>query len=163
MKKLITVAVSGGFDPIHIGHIRMFREARELGDRLVVIINNDYWLRMKKGFVFMPEKERKEIIEAIRDVDEVMITNHTRNDKDRSVCRALQKLKPDIFANGGDRHPKGDPVPEVGLCERLGIKMMYNVGTGGKVQSSSWLTNRVKKIPDTTTPKRKLRKKRKAI
>lgn len=139
MKKPIVVAVSGGFDPLHIGHIRMFQEAKKLGDKLVVILNNDDWLAHKKGFVFMHEGERKEILEAIRGVDEVIITDHKPHDEDRSVCRALRQLKPNIFANGGDRHPAGDPVLEVELCKELGIKIVYNVGRGGKVQSSSWL------------------------
>ena len=138
MKKPIVVAVSGGFDPLHIGHIRMFQEAKALGDELVVILNNDHWLRNKKGFVFMSETERKEIIESIRGVDRVIITDHKPNDE-RSVCRTLRELRPDIFANGGDRKPYGDPPPEVPVCEELGIKMTYDVGTGGKVQSSSWL------------------------
>ncbi len=138
-KKPVTVVVSGGFDPIHIGHVRMFQHARSMGDRLVVLLNNDHWLRAKKGFVFMPQKERKEIIEAIYGVDEVRFTSHKANDTDRSVCRDLLKVKPHIFANGGDRKPSGDPVPEVALCRELGIKMVYNVGAGGKVQSSSWL------------------------
>jgi cytidyltransferase-like protein len=133
------VAVSGGFDPIHIGHVHLFRDARKLGDRLVVILNNDHWLRKKKGFVFMPEAERKELLEGIRYVDEVVITDHTYDDEDRSVCRALRAVHPDIFANGGDRKPEGDPVPEVALCEELGIKMVYNVGDVEKPQSSSWL------------------------
>ena len=60
-----TVAVSGGFDPIHVGHLRMFIEAKTLGDRLVVIVNNDHWLKLKKGYSFMPEEERKEIIEGL--------------------------------------------------------------------------------------------------
>ena len=139
MKKPIVVAVSGGFDPIHIGHIRMFQEAKALGDELVVILNNDNWLADKKGKPFMPGEERKEIIEAIKGVDRVVLTDHTPHDPDRSVCRALREIKPDIFANGGDRHPEGDPVPEVALCSELGIQMVYNVGAGGKVQSSSWL------------------------
>ncbi|MDP2665494.1 MAG: adenylyltransferase/cytidyltransferase family protein [bacterium] len=139
MKKPIVVAVSGGFDPIHIGHIRLFKEAKKLGDELVVILNNDNWLADKKGKPFIPEVERKEIIEAIVGVDRVVLTDHTPGDPDRSVCRALREVKLDIFANGGDRHPEGDPVPEVALCKELGIKMVYNVGTGGKVQSSSWL------------------------
>lgn len=117
----------------------MFEEARKLGDKLVVIINNDNWLRMKKGFVFMPQKERAELIRALPFVDKVVLTDHKKGDLDRSVCRTLEKLKPAIFANGGDRSPKQDPVPEVALCKRLGIKMVYNVGHGGKVQSSSWM------------------------
>ncbi|MFA6519958.1 MAG: adenylyltransferase/cytidyltransferase family protein [Candidatus Paceibacterota bacterium] len=139
MKKPVVVAVSGGFDPIHIGHVRMFKEAKKLGDELVVILNNDDWLVNKKGFVFMHEVERKEIIEAIRGVDRVILSDHTLDDPDRSVNRMLRELKPDIFANGGDRHPDDDPVPEVTLCDKLGIKLVYNLGEGGKVQSSSWL------------------------
>ena len=117
----------------------MFRKARKLGDKLVVILNNDNWLADKKGFAFMPEKERKELIESFPFVDKVVLTDHKRNDPDRSVVRTLKKIKPAIFANGGDRKPDGDPVPEVALCKELEIKMVYNVGQGGKVQSSSWM------------------------
>ena len=136
------VAVSGGFDPLHIGHVRMFKEAKKLGGRLVVILNNDNWLRKKKGKEFMPETERKEIIEAIECVDEVLITSHSEkiNFKDsyqKSVCEDLAKLKPHIFANGGDRF--ADDIPEFKLCSELGIEMIFNVGQGGKVRSSSEL------------------------
>lgn len=158
MKKPVVMAVSGGFDPVHIGHIRMFKKARQMGDKLIVILNNDHWLLAKKGFVFMSENERKEIIEAIAGIDQVVITSHASNDPDRSVCRELRKLRPTIFANGGDRKPSGDPVPEAALCKELGIKMVYNVGRGGKVQSSSWLTKRVAERANTKTRKRKLRK-----
>jgi cytidyltransferase-like protein len=154
----IVVAVSGGFDPVHIGHVRMFQEAKKLGDRLVVILNNDHWLRNKKGFTFMPEAERKEIIEAIAGVDEVVLTDHAPDDTDRSVCRILRSIRPHVFANGGDRKPDGDPVPEVMLCEELGIEMIYNVGAGGKVQSSSWLTAKLGNRSDTDTDERKLRR-----
>jgi len=139
-----TVAVSGGFDPIHIGHIEMIKEAKELGDKLVVIVNNDNWLVAKKGFAFMPEAERKAIVEAIKGVDEVILTGHPQNPTDMSVCAELEKLKPDIFANGGDRKPDGDPVPEVDLCKRMGIEMVYNVGKSGKIQSSSELVKRAR-------------------
>ncbi len=138
-KKPRWVAVSGGFDPIHIGHVRMFETARKLGDKLVVILNNDNWLKDKKGFAFMPQKERKEIIESFPFVDRVVLTDHKPEDGDRSVVRTLRKIKPAIFANGGDRKPAGDPVPEAAACKELGIKMLYNVGRGGKVQSSSWM------------------------
>jgi cytidyltransferase-like protein len=138
-KKVRTVAVSGGFDPLHVGHVRMFKEARKLGDKLVVILNNDNWLKSKKGFAFMPQEERKEILESFSFVDKVVITDHKKHDADMSVVRALAKVKPAIFANGGDRKPSADPVPEVALCKKLGIRMVYNVGAGGKVQSSSWM------------------------
>jgi cytidyltransferase-like protein len=142
------VAVSGGFDPLHIGHVRYFEEAKKLGDELVVILNNDNWLVNKKGYAFMPEQERKEVIEALRVVDRVIVTDHEVGESDRSVCRALESLRPHVFANGGDRKPDGDPVPEVMLCDSLGIEMIYNVGHGGKVQSSSWLTGKVKTEAD---------------
>ncbi len=139
-KKEIVVAVSGGFDPIHPGHIRYFKAAKELGDKLVVILNNDNWLLKKKRFNFMSEKERKEVLEAIRYVDEVMITKHPKDTDDISVSEALKSLKPDIFANGGDR--KADNIPEYDLCKKMGIKMVFNVGPGGKIQSSSSLVDK---------------------
>lgn len=150
MKKPVVVAVSGGFDPVHIGHIRMFQEAKKLGDELVVILNNDHWLKDKKGVPFMPEAERREIIEAIEGVDRVILTDHAPGDADRSVCRSLREIKPDIFANGGDRKPDGDPVPEVDLCNELGIEVIYNIGAGGKVQSSSWLIAKASQTPPDT-------------
>ena len=139
-----TVAVSGGFDPVHIGHIQLFEKARALGDRLVIILNNDNWLIAKKGFAFMKEKERAYVLAALRYVDEVVISGHPQNPSDMSVCTELKSLKPDIFANGGDRKPDEVPVPEVSVCQRLGIKMVYNVGKSGKIQSSSELVKKVK-------------------
>ncbi len=136
-KETVTIAVSGGFDPIHIGHVRMFEEAKKLGDRLVVILNNDHWLKKKKGYVFMPDHERAEVIRALRSVDEVVLTGHIENTDDMSVCTELRALKPTIFANGGDR--KEDNVPEVAVCNEVGTTMVFNLGHGGKVQSSSWL------------------------
>ncbi len=144
MRKKTVVAVSGGFDPVHIGHVRMFNEAKKLGDKLVVILNNDNWLRLKKGFSFMSEAERKEIIESFRAVDEVLVTFHEQGTTDLSVCRELEFLKPDIFANGGDR--KADNIPEYELCNRLGIQMVFNIGAGGKVQSSSELVKKATKV-----------------
>ncbi|OGD33250.1 hypothetical protein A2833_02985 [Candidatus Azambacteria bacterium RIFCSPHIGHO2_01_FULL_44_55] len=144
-KKTIMVAVSGGFDPIHIGHIRMFQEAKKLGSELVVILNNDNWLKKKKGFVFMPQRERKEVIEAVKGVDRVIITGHKANPGDMSVCAELKKIRPNVFANGGDR--KLHNVPETSVCKSISCKMVFNVGRGGKVQSSSRLAaNYVKNI-----------------
>jgi cytidyltransferase-like protein len=140
MKKInkeVVVVVSGGFDPLHVGHVRMFEEAKRLGDRLVVVLNNEQWLKKKKGSSFMPEAERKEIIEALRCVDEVVLTTHASDPADMSVCAELRNIRPDIFANGGDR--KVDNVPEVAVCEEIGCRMVFAVGRGGKMQSSSWL------------------------
>ena len=134
-----SVAISGGFDPLHIGHLRLLKEAKNLGDKLIVILNNDNWLIAKKGFIFMPATERKEVLLAMQAVDEVIITNHPKNPSDMSVCAELEQIKPDIFANGGDR--KADNIPEYNLCEKLGIEMVFNVG-GGKAQSSSELVHK---------------------
>ena len=140
--KKIVVAVSGGFDPIHIGHIRMFREAKKYGDKLVVILNNDNWLIKKKGYVFMPQSERQEIIAAITGVNKVVLTSHAKNPQDMSVCGELKKIRPDIFVNGGDR--KLGNIPEVAVCNALECKLVFNVGRGGKMQSSSWLVDKAK-------------------
>ena len=138
------VAVSGGFDPIHVGHLDMFKEAKELGDELVVILNNDNWFGIKGRKLFMPESERKEIIEALKMVDRVILSKHKPSKKvfnrstiEYSICQELEELKPHIFANGGDRF--ADDVPEVNLCKNLGIETVFNVGYGGKVRSSSEL------------------------
>lgn len=102
----------------------------------MVILNNDNCLLAKNGYVFMPEKERKEILESLRWVDKVVLTQHLKNPKDMSVCNELYKLRPDIFANGGDR--KKSNVSEVDVCNKIGCKMIFNVGRG-KIQSSSRL------------------------
>ncbi len=125
------IAVSGGFDPVHVGHVRMIQEAARHGD-VVVIANSDDWLMRKKGYVFMPFDERREILLAFKGVTYVT----QAEDNDDTVCDSLLSLRPDVFANGGDR--KGDNVPEVALCKELGIEMMWNCG-GGKIQSSSEL------------------------
>ena len=129
-----TVVVSGGFDPVHIGHVRLILAAAEYGD-VIVVANSDSWLYRKKGFVFMPWDQRKEILEALKGVVRVEWVD----DRDETVCEALRRLKPTYFANGGDR--KGDNVPEVAVCEELGIEMVWNIG-GEKVESSSDLVNK---------------------
>lgn len=137
------VAVSGGFDPVHVGHIRMFEAARKLGCRLVVIINNDNWLKKKKGYVFMPEHERIEVLKGFRAVDEVLLTLHEEDPVDMSVCTELRALKPNIFANGGDRVHKN--TPEVSVCREIGTEIIFGVGHGGKIQSSSQLVDKLTK------------------
>ena len=138
--KKIVVATGGGFDPLHEGHIRLFKEAKQLGDILVVMLNSDAQLIEKKGGTFYPsENERKEIIESIKYVDEVIIDPGTS-----VTCEeALEIVKPDILAKGGDRVLGSMPEVEIKTCEALGCKIIYNVG-GSKVQSSSWLVKRTK-------------------
>jgi len=131
-----TVAVSGGFDPVHVGHVRMILEAAEVGD-VIVIANSDEWLMRKKGYVFMPWEERAEILASIKGVLKVV----TVDDSDGTVCEALRREKPTFFANGGDR--KTDNTPEMEVCSELGIGLLWEVG-GGKIQSSSELVKNVK-------------------
>lgn len=131
-KNKIRVAVSGYFDPIHVGHLDYLRMAKELGDSLVVIVNNNYQCKLKKGKHFMDENDRVEIVKALRFVDEVFLSV----DKDRTVCKSLEEIKPDIFANGGDRATS--EVPETPVCKKFNIKMVD--GLGDKIRSSSSLT-----------------------
>ena len=144
-KKQVVVMVSGGFDPIHPGHVRLFEAAKKLGDKLVVVINNDHWIKKKKGCSFMQAKDRTEIISAFRTVDQVVISSHEGNPKNMSISADLKKIRPDIFANGGDRNKKDAADPksflykDVELCKKLGIKIVYNIGRGGKIRSSSEL------------------------
>ena len=136
---MIVVATSGGFDPVHVGHIRLFREAKALGDKLVVILNTDDFLLKKKGYIFMKYHERKEILESFKYVDGVIPCIDT----DQSVAKTLEQLRPSIFAKGGDRTKNSMPKNEIDICKKLGIKIVYNIG-GSKIQSSSWLINKVR-------------------
>lgn len=129
-KKPIIVAVSGYFNPLHVGHLEMIERARKLGDKLVAIVNNDYQVKLKGSVPFMTQADRIKIIGALRSVDEVFLSI----DKDKTVCRSLAKVKPTIFANGGDRKSLGD-VPEFPVCEKLNIKMVD--GLGKKIRASS--------------------------
>lgn len=141
MKKI--VITSGYFNPLHIGHINLMREAKKLGDFLIVIVNNDEQVKIKGSVPFMPEQEKIEIIRAIKYVDEVFLSI----DKDKSVAESLKMVAKNhpgelFFANGGDRHAGN--IPEAKVCEEFNIKMIDNIG-GGKVQSSSWLVGRYRK------------------
>lgn len=127
-----TVAVSGYFDPLHVGHLEYLQLAKKLGDRLVVIVNNNHQCELKKGKPFMDEADRVKIVESIGIVDEVVLSV----DEDRSVCASLDLIKPDIFANGGDRST--NEVPESHICKKHCIKMIDGLGT--KIRSSSDLT-----------------------
>ena len=126
------VAVSGYFDPIHVGHLEYLKLAKELGDKLVVIVNNNHQCILKKGKPFMDEADRVEIVKALGIVDEVFLSI----DQDTSVCASLEEVKPNIFANGGDRHT--GEVPETVVCKTNNIKIVD--GLGGKIRSSSDLT-----------------------
>ena len=130
------VVVSGGFDPVHSGHIRLIKEARALGDMLIVGINSDEWLARKKGRAFMPWNERLAVLNNLRPVDEV----YTFDDEDGTACHLLQQVRahyPDtriIFANGGDRTK--DNIPEMSVP---GVEFVFGVGGTDKANSSSWI------------------------
>jgi cytidyltransferase-like protein len=132
MRKKIIVAVSGYFNPLHVGHLEMIEKAKKLGDYLVVIINNDYQVKLKGSVPFLNQADRMRIVSALKCVDKVFLSI----DKDKTVCRSLAKVKPNIFANGGDRKSLGD-VPEYPICQKLNIIMVD--GLGKKIRASSEL------------------------
>ena len=129
MKK---VAISGYFDPIHVGHLEYIELSKKLGDYLIVIVNNNHQCKLKKGKPFMDEKDRIKILEAIEGVDEVFLSI----DKDSTVCKSLEAIKPYIFTNGGDRN--NEEIPESKVCKKYGIQLLD--GLGKKIRSSSDLT-----------------------
>ena len=129
--------VSGGFDPVHAGHIRMIREAAQYGD-VIVIANSDNWLHRKKGFVFMEFERRIEILNAIKGV----ILVDSVDDADGTVCEAIRRLKPTFFANGGDRGRTN--TPEQDVCEEIGVKLLWGIGGAEKLQSSSELAKKAR-------------------
>ena len=137
-KKLI--AVSGGFDPVHVGHVRMISHAAILGD-VVIILNSDNWLKRKKGYSFMNWDQRAEIMRSIKGVINVVSVD----DSDDTVCTALKHLKEDMnlsaFANGGDRVKTN--TPEMKICKKLDIELVWNCG-GSKVESSRGLIDMIR-------------------
>ncbi len=140
-KKIIIT--SGFYNPIHIGHVNLIREAKKMGDFLVVIVNNDQQVKIKGSFPFMPEQERIEIVKALRYADDVVLAV----DNDGYVARSLeliaQKYPGDLyFAKGGDRHIGNLPESEINVCKKYNIKIINGVG-GDKVQSSSWLIKKL--------------------
>jgi cytidyltransferase-like protein len=138
MKKEKAIIVSGYFNPLHKGHLELFKKAKAQADKLWVIVNSDFQRELKGSKEFMSDTERLEIVKAIKWVDYALISS----DRDRTQCYTLQQFhemfsdKYDLaFANGGDQN--NDTIPEREVCERLGIKLLD--GLGDKIQSSSWL------------------------
>ena len=138
--KIITT--SGGFDPLHVGHLRCIQESASIKDNLssgsmfVVIANADGFLMNNKGFVFMPEDERLEILHGLKGVDHVV----SWYDGTQTCVGAIEAIEPDIFTKGGDRTSR-ENIPEADICDVVGCEIIFNVG-GGKIQSSSWLTEK---------------------
>jgi cytidyltransferase-like protein len=137
------VIVTGGFDPIHSGHIKYIQAARKLGTKLIVGANSDDWLRIKKGREFMPWKERAAILESIRGVDEVWAFNDADNSA-RDLIRQIRNAYPKaqlIFANGGDRVEGNVPEQDLQESDRL-LSFAFGVGGEDKANSSSWILER---------------------
>ena len=140
------VLVTGGFDPLHSGHIEYFRAAKALGDRLVVGINSDAWLARKKGKSFMSFNERKIIIQSLKMVDGTV----EFNDHDGSSINAIEKVKLNfpgdqiIFANGGDRTPQN--IPEINVPN---VIFKFEVGGKDKKNSSSWILQEWREVRST--------------
>ena len=137
------IIVSGGFDPVHKGHIRMFREAANFGANVIVGLNSDEWLTRKKGKSFMKWDERAEILESCNFINQVIPFDDSDDTASDAIKRVFDMYNADssdyniYFANGGDR--KLGNVPEFDNCRELGVVMLWNFG-GGKIQSSSDLT-----------------------
>ncbi len=142
MKKIIIT--SGYFNPIHIGHMNLFKEAKALGDFLVVIVNNDMQVKVKGSMPFMAQQERLAIVKNIKHVDDVFLSI----DSDKSIAKSLEfiakKHKGELyFAKGGDRNSKNIPEEEKLVCQNFNIKIVNGVG-GSKIQSSSGLLDKIK-------------------
>jgi rfaE bifunctional protein nucleotidyltransferase chain/domain len=133
-KGVKVVVASGGFDCLHIGHVEYLEQAAKLGNQLVVIVNTDEFLLRKKGYAFMPLRERMAIVASLRCVDEAVACI----DKDQSVCETLRMIRPNIFCKGGDRNVGN--IPEAAVCKELGIEIID--GLGAKIQSSSDLVKK---------------------
>jgi len=134
------VLVSGGFDPVHSGHILLIQNAAKHGD-VIVLLNSDSWLKQKKGKSFLSFKERKKIMGALKNVVDVIVFD----DSDKTAIDGIKKVikkypnKKIKFANGGDRNNNTIPSPEMNFCKKNDIKLIWNVGGSNKANSSSWI------------------------
>ena len=134
------IVLSGGFDPMHVGHLRMIQESAKMAEIVIVGVNSDEWLMRKKGYIFMPHSERVEMVQGTRGVSKAMAFD----DDDNSACDLLHRVRalwPNFkvaFANGGDR--TSDNIPEIPVAKELCVHLIWGVG-GGKVQSSSDLVD----------------------
>jgi cytidyltransferase-like protein len=135
--------VSGGFDPLHVGHIRLLTGASHFGS-LIVILNSDEWIFKRKGYVLMPWTERKEIIMGIKGIKQVVSVD----DSDGTVCKALKQIKPFVFVNGGLRTQ--DNTPEKELCTQMGIKMVWGIGGASKDDYTMEVRQRILDISNKT-------------
>ena len=137
--------VSGGFDPIHEGHIAMINEAACRSDGVILLLNSDEWLCRKKGKNFMNFHTRKTICENLKNVTKVLAFNDDDNSAGDGI-RLVREQFPDaelIFANGGDR--TRDNIPETEVCKNCNVSLEFGIGGENKANSSSWILNNWKK------------------
>ena len=142
------VLITGGFDPIHSGHIAYIKAARELGDRLIIGVNSDNWLERKKGKFFMSFKERYSIVDAIKGVD-LAISFDDSDGSAKDAIRIVRDMYPNdeiVFANGGDRTKEN--IPEMSVND-TNISFVFGVGGEDKMNSSSWILNNYLTSPKT--------------
>ena len=140
-KKYDFALVSGGFDPVHLGHLRMLQEAKKLSDKVIVLLNNDAWLVKKKGKPFMNENQRKEILSEFKSITKVIIQNSSDKSSNQAIEDFVQNNpnKSICYCNGGDRSNIKN-ILESKICKKLGVSLEFGVGGEEKVESSSQLS-----------------------
>lgn len=136
VNKTPTIALSGAFDPLHVGHVRMIKSAVNFG-RVIIILNSDKWVEKKKGYLLTPWQDRKELLLSINGVSEVIKVD----DSDDTVCEALERMRPTIFGNGGYRTRNNTPERE--LCLKLDIRLVWGLGGGEKDAYSNDLMKKI--------------------
>lgn len=140
-KKYDFALVSGGFDPVHIGHLKMFQDANKLADKVIILLNNDNWLIKKKGKPFMNQNQRKEILEEFKSISEVIIQTSSEPSSSEAIEEFVKKNpnKSICYCNGGDRSNIKN-IRESNICKKLKVNLEFGIGGEKKIESSSDLT-----------------------